>query len=415
MIRAIEALNYRCLRHVRQTLGPFHVLVGPNASGKSTFLDVVAFLGRLVRDGLDAAVSERTSNFYDLVWGRSGARFELAIEACVAPDGEPDSASPLHFDTVRYECAVSIDGGLVRLASEDLLVGGSSRLRSSPRTAGARTPGSLARGSSRDGWRSLVSAVNGLYEIETETSASLGGSRTFYRFPRQPDRSVLSFFNVDDRDLPVVSRLTRTLKEGVARVDLDNRALRAPSAPGQGQGLRVDGSGLPWVISELSKRNPERFRDWMAHVKLALPGLQAVRVVERPEDRHKYVMLRYPGRLDVPSWMLSDGTLRFLALTVLPYASRCEGTFFVEEPENSIHPLNVQLVMQSLTSVYQGQVLLATHSPAVVADARLDQILVVENDRRRGTRLIEGPRHPLLVDWKGTPSLPHLFAGGILG
>ena len=33
MIRLIEALNYRCLRHIRQELGDFHVLVGPNASG----------------------------------------------------------------------------------------------------------------------------------------------------------------------------------------------------------------------------------------------------------------------------------------------------------------------------------------------------------------------------------------------
>jgi predicted ATPase len=81
MITRIEALNYRCLRYVRQPLGPFHVLVGPNASGKTTFLDVVALLGRLVSDGLEAAIGERTQNFQDLVWGRSGQRFDLAIEA----------------------------------------------------------------------------------------------------------------------------------------------------------------------------------------------------------------------------------------------------------------------------------------------------------------------------------------------
>ena len=56
MITRIEALCYRCLRYVSQPLGPFHVLVGPNASGKTTFLDVIAFLGRLVSDGVDAAI-----------------------------------------------------------------------------------------------------------------------------------------------------------------------------------------------------------------------------------------------------------------------------------------------------------------------------------------------------------------------
>ena len=50
MIARVDALSYRCLRYVRQSLGPFHVLIGPNASGKSTFLDVVAFLADLVRE-----------------------------------------------------------------------------------------------------------------------------------------------------------------------------------------------------------------------------------------------------------------------------------------------------------------------------------------------------------------------------
>ena len=71
MIRLIEALNYRCLKYIRQPLGPFHVLVGPNASGKTTFLDVVAFLGRLVSDGLEAAIHERTQNYQDLFFGRT--------------------------------------------------------------------------------------------------------------------------------------------------------------------------------------------------------------------------------------------------------------------------------------------------------------------------------------------------------
>ena len=82
MSRRIQALNYRCLRYVDVELGRFHVLVGPNASGKSTLFDAVAFLGDLVSDGLEAAAENRTSNFQDLVWGRprDGLGFELAVE-----------------------------------------------------------------------------------------------------------------------------------------------------------------------------------------------------------------------------------------------------------------------------------------------------------------------------------------------
>ncbi len=59
MITLIEALNYRCLQYVQRLLNPFHVLVGPNASGKTTFLDVIGFLRDLVSEGLDTALSAR--------------------------------------------------------------------------------------------------------------------------------------------------------------------------------------------------------------------------------------------------------------------------------------------------------------------------------------------------------------------
>ena len=87
VITRVEALGYRSLRYVSQRLGPFHVLVGANASGKSTFLDVIAFLGDIVRAGVEVAVQGdpghrvalRAPDAKQLTWMRQGARFELAI------------------------------------------------------------------------------------------------------------------------------------------------------------------------------------------------------------------------------------------------------------------------------------------------------------------------------------------------
>ncbi len=110
MITLIEALNYRSLKYIRQPLGPFHVLIGPNASGKSTFLDVVAFLGRLVSDGVEAAVTERTENFVDLLWKREGTRFELAIEAAL-PAGVRAALGNDDLETIRYEVAIGVVPG----------------------------------------------------------------------------------------------------------------------------------------------------------------------------------------------------------------------------------------------------------------------------------------------------------------
>ena len=94
MVRRIQALNYRCLRHVDVRLdGNFQVLVGPNASGKSTLMDVIGFFADLARGSIEIAVRQRVPDFRDLVWGRqgNGGRFELALELDTEASSE-DSA-----------------------------------------------------------------------------------------------------------------------------------------------------------------------------------------------------------------------------------------------------------------------------------------------------------------------------------
>ena len=108
MITLIEALNYRCLRYISRPLKPFHVLVGPNASGKTTFLDVVAFLQDLISDGLEAALDNRTNNPQELLFQRQEDRFELAIEARI-PDALRNLTARQELRTVRYEVAIGFD------------------------------------------------------------------------------------------------------------------------------------------------------------------------------------------------------------------------------------------------------------------------------------------------------------------
>jgi predicted ATPase len=108
MITLIEAKNYRCLNYIRQSLVPFHVFVGPDASGKTTFLDVVSFLGDLVSGGPLAVIGKRTKNFQDLLWWRTGEGFELAVEAVIPKKLKRLLHDP-GYETVHYELALQLD------------------------------------------------------------------------------------------------------------------------------------------------------------------------------------------------------------------------------------------------------------------------------------------------------------------
>ena len=126
-------------------------------------------------------------------------------------------------------------------------------------------------------------------------------------------------------------------------------------------------------------------------------------------------MLHYRSGLEAPSWLVSDGTLRLLALTLLAYLPDLTGLFLIEEPENGIHPRALETVLQSLSSVYRAQILLATHSPLVVRLADRDQLLCLARNEQGATDIVAGTEHPVLRDWQGTADLGTLLAGGVLG
>ena len=89
--------------------------------------------------------------------------------------------------------------------------------------------------------------------------------------------------------------------------------------------------------------------------------------------------------------------------------------FLIEEPENGIHPRAIETVLQSLGSMYQSQVLVATHSPVALNMLEPSKVLCFAKDTNGATDIISGDEHPALRDWKrGEPDLGVLFASGIL-
>jgi predicted ATPase len=150
-------------------------------------------------------------------------------------------------------------------------------------------------------------------------------------------------------------------------------------------------------------------------LRTALPDLNNIRTVEREDDRHRYLMLEYTGGLSVPSWMASDGTLRLMALSILAYLPNFSGIYLIEEPENGIHPRAVDTMFQSLSSVYDAQILVATHSPVVLSLVEPVNVLCFAKTKQGAVDIVKGDEHPALRDWKGEANLGVLFAGGVLG
>ncbi len=418
MITFIEALNYRCLRSVSRTLDAFHILVGPNASGKSTFLDVVTFLQEVSSDGLDIALSKRASNPQELLYRREGKVFELAIEARI-PNKIRRLTARKDLDTARYETAIGFDETQrqFEFKSETFLLKKSSTVGPQRRLQFPmlRTPSKSLVTPKHRNRRLVVSKVpggNDNFYNETHKRPGSGWAPSFKLGPR---RSALGNIPANETAFPVATWFRELLTNGVQHFVLNSLKIKHPSPPSRVTGFLPDGSNLPWVITRLRKTDPERCQSWIEHLKTALGDLVDIRTVERPWDKHCYMVFEYEGGLSVPSWLVSDGTLRLAALTIPAYIADIKGIFLIEEPENGIHPGAISTVYDSLSSVYSAQVLLATHSTVVLNAARPNDVLCFAKDESGSTDIVLGTEHPRLQEWHGKTSLGALLASGILG
>ena len=415
MLRRIQAKNFRCLHDIDVELdGEFHLLVGPNGAGKSALMDVLAFLGDFVSDGLTEAITKRTNNIQDLVWcrPRTHLAFELAAEFDI-PE-ETLRAMGARNCAFRYEVAIhEIDHRLGVKCEQGVLISVERGTEEDRATRDAAysllTPGEsksviFTRNSHGTAYFQYESAMYDPLPRSRQTSMQVGQIK-----------SVLGALPDLDVSFPV-SAYARNFVEGVVTLQLDGRRLRQASPPGPfDRMMDPAGANLPWMVQRLRKTDKDSFNDWLAHVRTGLSELADLRVVERPDDRHAYLMIRYRNGVEVPSWSVSEGTLRLLVLTLTAYLPGSPGIYLIEEPENGIHPLAVETAYQSLSSVYVADVFVATHSPTLLACAELSELLCFSKTANGSSRITPGIHHPRLIHWRGAVDTHLLFASDVLG
>ena len=427
MIRRIEALNYRCLRYVSQPLEHFHVLVGPNASGKSTFLDVLGLVRDLLTKGLDDAILAREDliglvgrarRVDELIFNQIADRFELAIELEI-PDELRKPKADTYYQIARYEIALGKDSesGELTITKETLWLCPEPRSRTTSQASlfpnEPTPPASVLAKRARKGWHKVISKTESSYHAFNSETGIWSGSGTLRINPRG---AALTYLLQNEEFFPIALWVQNLLMGGIHVLALNSAAMRRPSSPSVQRAFRTDGSNLPLVVRDLRHNSEEDFKDWLEHLRIVLPNLQTIDVIERPEDRHLYLNVHYSNlEYPVPSWLLSDGTLRLFALTLLAYLPNNQEVYLIEEVENGIHPRAIEAIFDSLSSVYGGQVLLATHSPLIVGLTKPEQVLCFAKNPSGATSIVRGSEHPKLRDWRGRVDLGTLYAAGVLG
>jgi len=186
--------------------------------------------------------------------------------------------------------------------------------------------------------------------------------------------------------------------------------------------LRSDGGNLAAFLRQLRGKEPcKRYYDRIVrHIQLMVPQFLDFDL-EPLHENDRYVRLNWREKgsdyLFGPH-QLSDGSLRFMALTTLfmqPPNLRPR-VIIVDEPELGLHPSAISVLAGMVKAAGPTtQVILATQSSRLVDEFTADQVMIVERDEKRPRTLFRRLSEMDLAEWLERYCLSELWEKNVLG
>lgn len=343
MLRRVEIKNYKSLASTVVELGKFTVLVGPNGAGKSNFVDALRFISECLTASITLPIQGRGG--IDTVRRRSRGH-------------------PTNFG---FRLGIELDSGQFADFSFEIA---------------ARPKRDFEIKQERCIVQALLAAPH-KYEVE---SGKFKQEVPGIRAKIEPDRLALTVVSATEEFAPVYDFLSR-----MRFYSLSPDVIRKLQEPDPGKVLKRDGSNAAAVLREIRKENPDDYDRLCRLLSKVVPGTtkaeySAVRSQETIRFKQEVEGDKWAWAFDSAS--MSDGTLRVLGILLAVYQLSPPSLIAIEEPESTIHPAAVDVLVDILKDgSHSAQILITTHSPDVLDNRMIkdNEILVVESIKGKTT------------------------------
>ena len=366
MITRVRARNFKSLRDVDISLGPLNVLVGPNMGGKSNVLDLFRFLHQCwfpqgANFGPGYALTQR-QGIDEVLW-KGGQDRLLLIAIQVLEAARPGR---------EFEYELEIAGG----------AGGYYTIQSERLTLreGGKDYQLIVRES--DGrWLENTDSAK-LAFIPAERSGMESAPPNWNGYPLKLFAQNWRFHQF----VPAVMKQANPMTAGNI--------------------LDLNGSNLSAWLMWLQTRSPQAFARIAEAARDVFPEIRDL-LTWPTQQGTVYLASNEQGLLrPTPLFQMSDGELALIAyLSLILAPDELGGTlFFIEEPENHLHPKLFETLVALLRQVQHevaergvptSQIIFTTHSPLVLNQMKLDEILWLEK-RQGETKVIRPNDKPHL-------------------
>ncbi len=345
-IEALIVKNYRVLHDVKMDyMTPMTVLLGPNASGKSTVFDVLAFLSECFTDGLRRA------------WDKRGRFRELRSRG---------AEGPIVFE-VHYREAPGNPKITYHLEVDEE----------------ERGP-VVAREWMR--WkRAQYGAPFYFLNYRMGSGEVISGDAPESKDERIPERltgpEVLAVSTLGQLASNPRVQALREFIVGWYLSYLSASATRGLPDAGPQERLSQTGDNLPNVIQYLYEQHPEHLKRIFDTLQRRVPQLEQFEPKIMDDGRLLLLLKDAPFDQPIQSKFASDGTLKLLAYLTELYDPNPPGLIGIEEPENFLHPrLLGDLAEECNQASERTQLIVTTHSPFFINDLKPEQVRVLSRD-----------------------------------
>ncbi len=384
MITNIKINGFKSFQNFEMTFRPLTIVAGANASGKSNLFDALQLLSLLAETDLKTAFSTQRGNPSELFtqygenWYASEMDFtvEMLVNRKVRDNwgGEAE----LNNTRLRYRLIIvrkpndlGIDDlavkyeHLEKITSEDddfvknVFPKESRTLWQTKRAGGSKVP--------------FIQTVeqNEITTIKIRQDGRQGGKATPANAVAQ---TVLG--GINSVDFPHAFAAKEEMRSWKF-LQLNPEDLREPTR--QDVGLRdtitPGGKNLAAALYRIKQTDPYSLKEISRKLNSFLSNFTEVNVYDDKVNRQFIIKLKGEDGKEFSSRVLSEGTLRLLALCILEYDDKHTGLLCFEEPENGIHPFRIEAMAQLLKDLSIDfknsdaplrQVIVNTHSPVLV-------------------------------------------------
>ncbi len=414
-IKSISVSNFKSFNHLEVQLGPFNVLIGANASGKSNFVQIFRFLRDIAEHGLRNAISMQGGVHYITNIG-IGARKPLLVR--VAAEGglfvtrKGDQFMAVKADEKVYEFAISLGRSESDIEiSKDRLTVELEIVKVAREDETVKVVREVGVGDV------VVAVIDG--EFQVHVNLPEGGMVEeddilviFEREEPLPSRSLV----VEMPYFLLRPPLGEEFLGDISIYDFDPK-LPKQAIPISGKmELEDDGSNLAIVLRNILE-DEERRRKFLNLLKDVLGFVDAVEVMPLADRSLLFALQEtYSNEELLPASFLSDGTIHVIALIIALYFDE-KSLVIIEEPERNIHPALIARVVDMLKEASEKkQIIVTTHNPEVVKHAGVENILLVSRDKEGFSTISRpGESEEVAVFLKNEIGIEDLFLQDLLG